>query len=63
MNSKRIKDNPDYIKVDDAYIEKSIYDPNADVAAGYTQGVMKSYKGIITPKDVQLINEYLKSLK
>jgi cytochrome c oxidase subunit II len=51
------------ITVDDAYIKKSIYDPNTDVAAGYAPGIMKSYKGVISDKDVEQINEYLKSLK
>ncbi|MDD4992490.1 MAG: cytochrome c oxidase subunit II [Paludibacter sp.] len=51
------------VTVDDAYIEKSIYEPNADVANGYPQGVMKSYKGIVQQKDLKLIQEYLKSLK
>jgi cytochrome c oxidase subunit 2 len=51
------------VTVDKSYIEKSIYEPNADIAAGYAQGVMKSYKGIISDKDVEQINEYLKNLK
>ena len=51
------------ITVDSVYIESSIYDPNLDIAVGYPQGVMKSYKGIIKAKDIQLMNEYLKSLK
>jgi cytochrome c oxidase subunit 2 len=51
------------ITVDSAYIASSIYDPNKDVVVGFPQGVMKSYKGIIQEKDIQLINEYLKTLK
>lgn len=51
------------VLVDKAYIEKSIYESDADVAEGYPQGVMKSYKGIINEKDVVQINEYLKNLK
>jgi cytochrome c oxidase subunit 2 len=51
------------VTVDSVYIESSIYDPNKDVAVGYPQGVMKSYKGIIKAKDIQLMTEYLKSLK
>lgn len=51
------------ITVDSAYIESSIYDPNLDIAVGYPQGVMKSYKGIIKAKDIQLMTEYLKTLK
>jgi cytochrome c oxidase subunit 2 len=51
------------VTVDSVYIESSIYDPNLDIAVGYPQGVMKSYKGIIKEKDIQLMNEYLKTLK
>ncbi|HET7733239.1 MAG TPA: cytochrome c oxidase subunit II [Paludibacter sp.] len=51
------------IKVDESYVKSSIFEPNADVAVDYQQGVMKSYKGIITDKDIQAINEYLKNLK
>ena len=51
------------VKVDDAYIESSITDPNKDVAAGFPQGVMKSYKGIIKDNDIKLVSEYLKTLK
>ena len=51
------------IKADSIYIKSSILDPNQDIVAGYPQDVMKSYKGIITDKDIQLINEYLKTMK
>ncbi|HEY6914539.1 MAG TPA: cytochrome c oxidase subunit II [Paludibacter sp.] len=51
------------IKVDEAYVKSSVFEPNADVVVDYQQGVMKSYKGIITDKDIQSINEYLKNLK
>jgi cytochrome c oxidase subunit II len=51
------------VKVDDAYIESSITDPNKDVAAGFPPGVMKSYKGIIKDNDIKLVSEYLKTLK
>lgn len=51
------------ITVDTTYVKISIIEPNKDVVAGYPQAVMKSYKGIITDKDIQLINEYLKNLK
>ncbi|MEI7503395.1 MAG: cytochrome c oxidase subunit II [Paludibacter sp.] len=51
------------ITADSAYIESSIYEPNKDVAVGYPAGIMKSYKGIVTDKEIKLINEYLKSLK
>lgn len=51
------------ITVDDAYIESSVYDPNKDIAAGYTPGIMKSYKGFVKKKDVPVICRYLETLK
>jgi len=58
-----IKGNKQTITADSVYIETSIVDPNKAVVEGFPQGVMKSYKGIISKKDIQLIDEYLKSLK
>ena len=51
------------ITADSVYIKNSIIDPNKDIVTGYPKGVMKSYNHIITDKDIQLINEYLKTLK
>ena len=51
------------IKVDDAYITTSIYDPNKDLVTGYQKGLMQTYNNVITEKDIQMINEYLKTLK
>ncbi len=51
------------VKVDDAYIKSSIYDPNKEIAVGFAPGIMKSYTGIVTDKDIDGITEYLKSIK
>lgn len=51
------------ITADDAYIKKSIYDPNADVVKGFNKGLMLSYTGQLSEDDVKLITEYLKTLK
>jgi cytochrome c oxidase subunit 2 len=51
------------VTVDDAYIKKSIYDPNADVVKGFNKGLMLSYTGQLSEDDVKQITEYLKSLK
>jgi cytochrome c oxidase subunit 2 len=50
------------IKVDDEYIKRSIFDPNADIVKGYPKGLMQSYKGKISDTDLTKIIEYLKSL-
>ncbi|MEI8086343.1 MAG: cytochrome c oxidase subunit II [Paludibacter sp.] len=51
------------ITADGAYIESSIYEPNKDVAVGFTPGIMQPYKKTINAKDMELIKDYLKSLK
>lgn len=50
------------ITVDEEYIKRSIFDPNADIVKGYPKGLMQSYKGKISDADVAKIIEYLKSL-
>jgi len=51
------------VKADIGYIKSSIYEPNKEIVTGYTQGLMKSYKGMISEKEVEQIDEYLKTLK
>lgn len=51
------------VTVDEEYIKKAIYEPDAELVKGYPQGIMKSYKNIITDEDIKAINEYLKELK
>jgi cytochrome c oxidase subunit 2 len=50
------------ITVDEEYIKRSIFDPNADIVKGYPKGLMQSYKGKISDADISKIIEYLKSL-
>jgi len=47
----------------DAYISKSILDPNADVVEGYSANLMQSYKGVLNENEIKLIVDYLKDLK
>jgi len=51
------------ITVDDEYIKRSIYDPNADVVKGFNKGLMLPYEGQLTDADIAQITEYLKTLK
>ena len=51
------------VTVDDEYVKRSIYEPNADVVKGFNKGLMLSYKGQLSEDDVKLITEYIKSLK
>jgi cytochrome c oxidase subunit II len=49
--------------VDEIYIRRSLFDPDAEVVKGFQSGLMKSYKGVIKNDDVKKITEYLKTLK
>lgn len=50
------------VTVDEEYIKRSIFDPNAEIVKGYPKGLMQSYKGKISDADLTKIIEYLKSL-
>jgi cytochrome c oxidase subunit 2 len=50
------------VTVDEEYIKKAIYDPNADVVKGYPKDLMQSYKDILNDDDIAKIIEYLESL-
>ncbi|MGQ7870866.1 cytochrome c oxidase subunit II [Sunxiuqinia sp. sy24] len=49
--------------VDDEYIKRSIYDPEADIVDGFNKGLMQSYQGQLSDDDIANIIEYLKTLK
>lgn len=51
------------VKVDEDYVHRSIFDPNADVVKGFNKGLMLSYKGQLSDDDVANIIEYLKTVK
>lgn len=51
------------LTVDEEYIKRSIFDPNADIVDGYQKGLMLSYQGQLSEDDVTNIIEYLKTVK
>jgi len=51
------------VTVDEEYVKRSIYDPNADVVEGYMKGLMVSYQGQLKDDDITQIIEYLKTVK
>lgn len=51
------------VKIDEDYVKRSIYDPNADVVQGFNKGLMVSYKGQLSDDDIANIIEYLKTVK
>ncbi len=50
------------ITVDDDYVRKSVYEPNADIAKGYNSGLMLSYKDLISAEDFEEIFIYIRNL-
>jgi cytochrome c oxidase subunit II len=47
---------------DSAYVHRSVYDPDSEVVKGFSKSLMKSYKGTLDEKDLDLIIDYLKTL-
>lgn len=50
------------VLADDEYITRAIYQPNDEIVKGYSRGLMNSYEKLISPEEIQLIIEYLKTL-
>jgi len=50
------------VVVDEEYVRRSIYEPNADVVKGFNRGLMLPYEGQVSEEEIGLIVEYLKSL-
>ncbi len=51
------------VTVDEEYIRRSVYSPNADVVDGFPKGLMVSYQGQLSDDDIHNIVEYLKTLE
>lgn len=51
-----------HLRVDDAYLARSILDPNADRVAGYPNE-MPSYAGAVDPDEITAIVAYVRSLQ
>ncbi|MBA7536545.1 cytochrome c oxidase subunit 2 [subsurface metagenome] len=51
------------ITVDDDYLRRSIIEPNIEIVEGYNKGLMLSYKDQVTDEEINLIIEYIKSVR
>lgn len=50
-------------RVDDTYIRRAIVEPNADIAAGFDEGVMPStYADSLSAEDIDALIAYIQSL-
>ena len=50
------------ITADDAYIIRSINEPDAEIVEGYNKGLMQSYSSILTEEDLKIIIDYLRTI-
>jgi cytochrome c oxidase subunit 2 len=50
------------VAADEAYLKKSLIEPNADVVKGFPP-IMPSQKGLITDEELEGIITYIKELK
>jgi cytochrome c oxidase subunit II len=50
------------VKADETYIRNSIINPDQQIVAGFSKGLMKSYKTILKDEDIKTIIEYFKTL-
>jgi cytochrome c oxidase subunit 2 len=49
--------------VDDEYLRRAILQPNADIAAGYTEGIMPvTYEDSLSTEDIDALVAYIQSL-
>ncbi|WP_024955723.1 cytochrome c oxidase subunit II [Sulfurospirillum arcachonense] len=45
---------------DEAYLKRSILDPDAEVVDGFAPGMMSSYKGVLSDEDISVLIQYFK---
>lgn len=51
------------VTVDEEYVRESIVNPQAKIAEGYPAGLMPSYQGLVSQKEILAVIEYMKTLK
>jgi cytochrome c oxidase subunit 2 len=56
-------DNGQQVKMDEAYVQESILNPNAKARPGFQKGAMPSFDGQLKPSELQGLIAYIKSLK
>ncbi len=63
-SSKILVDNGETITLtaDEAYIKRSIIDPDGQLNEGYNKGLMKSYRNELSDNEIVVITEFLKTL-
>jgi len=54
---------PRTVTADDAYLHRSIEQPNADIVEGFPPGVMPQFGKMLTPEEVEALVTYLKGVK
>lgn len=62
FGSQRKLTNGSTVIFDDDYVRESILKPNAKIVQGYPQGVMPTFAGQLSEKEIRGLIEYIKSL-
>ncbi|MBE0496768.1 MAG: cytochrome c oxidase subunit II [Campylobacterales bacterium] len=50
------------ILADEAYLKRSILDPDGQIVEGFSGGMMQSYEGVLSDEEIQALVEYFKGL-
>lgn len=51
------------VKADEAYLHRSIQDPNADIVKGFPSGIMPQFGKMLKPEEIDALVKYLKEVK
>jgi len=50
------------VTADEAYIVRSVYEPNEEIVEGYARNLMQSYRELVTEEQMGIMTEYLRKL-
>ena len=62
-NKNRLLTDGSNVKADEDYLRNSIIYPNRQIVSGYVAGVMPSYAGLLSEREINAIIEYIKTLR
>jgi cytochrome c oxidase subunit II len=51
------------VLVDDEYLRRAVFEPDYEIVKGYSKGLMRAYKSVITEGEMQLMIDYFKNAK
>lgn len=48
---------------DEAYLKRAIIDPDVEIVDGFAEGMMSSYKDVLSEKDIDILMDYFKGVE